>query len=136
MVWKKIPIWLHCICTVPVIPVKRLMTCHSSFGIAKAPGQPETTYWLGKRTLATTNNYAPDVSWLGISTGIENWILSSRSAINPNRKFRSWTADGIYSNYDQLRNTFSAPDQKTPWRKVKEIRYRLRKTVHLQLTKF
>ncbi|HHS8857808.1 TPA: phosphoethanolamine transferase [Klebsiella aerogenes] len=74
--------------------------------------------WVNERW-PTTNNYALMLSWLGISTGIENCDSLLEKCYQPESQISVMDGGRHIFNYDQLRNTFSAPDQKTPWRKVK-----------------
>ncbi len=80
--------------------------------------QKRRTGWVNERW-PTTNNYALMLSWLGISTGIENCDSLLEKCYQPESQISVMDGGRHIFNYDQLRNTFSAPDQKTPWRKVK-----------------
>ncbi|UQC69381.1 hypothetical protein C0560_00695 [Lelliottia sp. AC1] len=70
-------------------------------------------YW------STANNYWLMLSWLGISTGAENCRSVLETCYQESTLLPVMDGGRHIFDYDQLRDTFSSPDKKTPWRKAK-----------------
>lgn len=68
---------------------------------------------------STANNYELMLSWLGISTGIENCSSILEKCYQQPTLFPVMDGGRHIFDYDQLRDTFSSPDRHTPWRKAK-----------------
>ncbi|MGY5369845.1 phosphoethanolamine transferase [Enterobacter oligotrophicus] len=71
-------------------------------------------YW------STANNYSLMLSWLGISTGIENCSSLLETCHQEQTLFSVMDGGRHIFDYDQLRDTFISPDRKTPWRVAKK----------------
>lgn len=68
---------------------------------------------------STANNYGLMLSWLGISTGIENCSSVLETCYQEPTLLPVMDGGRHIFDYDQLRETFSSPDKNTPWRKAK-----------------
>jgi len=67
----------------------------------------------------TTHNYELMLSWLGISTGIENCQSLLETCYQGSTLLSVMDGGRHIFDYDQLRDTFSSPARDTPWRKAK-----------------
>lgn len=68
----------------------------------------------------TANNYALMLTWLGISTGVQNCSSVLETCYQQQTQISVMDGGRHIFKYDQLRNTFSSPDRNTPWRAEKK----------------
>lgn len=68
----------------------------------------------------TANNYALMLTWLGITTGVENCSSVLETCYTEPSMFPVMDGGRHIFDYDQLRDTFSSPDKKIPWRAAKK----------------
>lgn len=104
---------------VHVIRVKRRTKFHNLSGTASKPFPVKNASWAGLSFWSTANNYELMLSWLGISTGIENCSSILEKCYQQPTLFPVMDGGRHIFDYDQLRDTFSSPDRHTPWRKAK-----------------